>query len=147
MLATLSAGKPPRAKPRILGENSNARWTCRCRRSSSAKRPRGKSESSIALSSRRVVTAPKKKPPRGLEMRLARPELQSFFGARGPAHTDAGVRAAGICAGFPGKVLAERTGLEPATTGVTGRYSNQLNYCSFSAWRLLTSVVVEIGRA
>ena len=24
--------------------------------------------------------------------------------------------------------LAERTGLEPATLGVTGRYSNQLNY-------------------
>ena len=29
-------------------------------------------------------------------------------------------------------VLAERTGLEPATPGVTGRYSNQLNYRSFS---------------
>ena len=28
-----------------------------------------------------------------------------------------------------GKV-AERTGLEPATPGVTGRYSNQLNYRS-----------------
>ena len=33
--------------------------------------------------------------------------------------------------------LAERTGLEPATPGVTGRYSNQLNYrskfvCQFS---------------
>ena len=27
-------------------------------------------------------------------------------------------------------VLAERTGLEPATPGVTGRYSNQLNYHS-----------------
>jgi hypothetical protein len=31
--------------------------------------------------------------------------------------------------------MAERTGLEPATPGVTGRYSNQLNYrsagCSF----------------
>ncbi len=26
--------------------------------------------------------------------------------------------------------LAERTGLEPATLGVTGRYSNQLNYRS-----------------
>jgi hypothetical protein len=25
-------------------------------------------------------------------------------------------------------VLAQRTGLEPATPGVTGRYSNQLNY-------------------
>ncbi len=28
------------------------------------------------------------------------------------------------------KVLAERTGLEPATSGVTGRHSNQLNYRS-----------------
>ena len=28
------------------------------------------------------------------------------------------------------KVLAEWTGLEPATLGVTGRYSNQLNYHS-----------------
>ena len=28
------------------------------------------------------------------------------------------------------KLLAERTGLEPATPGVTGRYSNQLNYHS-----------------
>ena len=27
-------------------------------------------------------------------------------------------------------ILAERTGLEPATPGVTGRYSNQLNYHS-----------------
>jgi hypothetical protein len=30
---------------------------------------------------------------------------------------------------FSNKV-AERTGLEPATPGVTGRYSNQLNYRS-----------------
>ena len=30
---------------------------------------------------------------------------------------------------YKGKV-AERTGLEPATPGVTGRYSNQLNYRS-----------------
>ena len=27
-------------------------------------------------------------------------------------------------------LMAERTGLEPATPGVTGRYSNQLNYRS-----------------
>ncbi len=32
------------------------------------------------------------------------------------------------CKGFD---LAERTGLEPATPGVTGRYSNQLNYHSW----------------
>ena len=30
----------------------------------------------------------------------------------------------------PAFCLAERTGLEPATPGVTGRYSNQLNYHS-----------------
>ena len=36
--------------------------------------------------------------------------------------------------------MAERTGLEPATPGVTGRYSNQLNYRSamklfdYSGW-------------
>ena len=28
------------------------------------------------------------------------------------------------------KEMAERTGREPATPGVTGRYSNQLNYRS-----------------
>jgi hypothetical protein len=32
----------------------------------------------------------------------------------------------------PMESLAEWTGLEPATPGVTGRYSNQLNY--HSAW-------------
>ena len=33
---------------------------------------------------------------------------------------------------YDAKKLAERTGLEPATPGVTGRYSNQLNYRSAS---------------
>ena len=31
---------------------------------------------------------------------------------------------------FSSTLLAERTGLEPATPGVTGRYSDQLNYRS-----------------
>ncbi len=31
-------------------------------------------------------------------------------------------------------ILAERTGLEPATPDVTGRYSNQLNYHSLRAY-------------
>jgi hypothetical protein len=47
-------------------------------------------------------------------------------------HTDEKMPA---CAGIFPK-LAERTGLEPATPGVTGRYSNQLNYrSSFLATR------------
>lgn len=33
-------------------------------------------------------------------------------------------------------MMAEWTGLEPATPGVTGRYSNQLNYHSISWWVL-----------
>src|SRR5665648_1288108 len=37
---------------------------------------------------------------------------------------------------FPEAFLAVRTGLEPATTGVTGRYSNQLNYHSKVWWVL-----------
>jgi hypothetical protein len=35
-----------------------------------------------------------------------------------------------ICNGFI-HLMAEWTGLEPATPGVTGRYSNQLNYHSW----------------
>jgi hypothetical protein len=34
-------------------------------------------------------------------------------------------------------MLAEWTGLEPATPGVTGRYSNQLNYHSSCCYYLL----------
>jgi hypothetical protein len=37
----------------------------------------------------------------------------------------------GVPAGYPDfRNMAEWTGLEPATPGVTGRYSNQLNYHS-----------------
>ncbi len=36
----------------------------------------------------------------------------------------------GCCWTYLNQKLAERTGLEPATLGVTGRYSNQLNYRS-----------------
>ncbi len=36
--------------------------------------------------------------------------------------------------------MAERTGLEPATPGVTGRYSNQLNYRSAL---VITSCLVQ----
>jgi hypothetical protein len=37
----------------------------------------------------------------------------------------------------PLQELAEWTGLEPATPGVTGRYSNQLNYHSVFFWWVL----------
>jgi hypothetical protein len=36
-------------------------------------------------------------------------------------------------------LMAERTGLEPATPGVTGRYSNQLNYRSM---RIVAKILV-----
>ena len=45
-------------------------------------------------------------------------------------HLPRGARRTAICRRNTRKVLAERTGLEPATPGVTGRYSNQLNYRS-----------------
>src|SRR5690349_343407 len=32
------------------------------------------------------------------------------------------------------RAFADRTGLEPATSAVTGRHSNQLNYRSFFRW-------------
>ena len=35
------------------------------------------------------------------------------------------------------KKMADRTGLEPATSGVTGRHSNQLNYRSVKANSLM----------
>ncbi len=37
-------------------------------------------------------------------------------------------------------MLAEWTGLEPATPGVTGRYSNQLNYHSYNLLQLVMQV-------
>jgi hypothetical protein len=39
-------------------------------------------------------------------------------------------------------MLAEWTGLEPATPGVTGRYSNQLNY--HSAVLLLNVIIKDV---
>ena len=42
--------------------------------------------------------------------------------------------------------MAERTGLEPATPGVTGRYSNQLNYRSVrNATLVAQSLVVGVA--
>ena len=39
--------------------------------------------------------------------------------------------------------MAERTGFEPATPGVTGRYSNQLNYRSELSRKLVGVTGVE----
>jgi hypothetical protein len=39
------------------------------------------------------------------------------------------------------RYMAERTGLEPATPGVTGRYSNRLNYRSLKRWAFTLSVL------
>ena len=53
-----------------------------------------------------------------------------------PLKTKEAVNKKGPIGAFFFLYLAERTGLEPATLGVTGRYSNQLNYrSSFNAWR------------
>ena len=41
-------------------------------------------------------------------------------------------------------LLAEWTGLEPATPGVTGRYSNQLNYHSLPALKLIQAMMHEL---
>ena len=46
--------------------------------------------------------------------------------------------------------VAERTGLEPATPGVTGRYSNQLNYrseftCLLALVYILESLLVGVA--
>ena len=48
---------------------------------------------------------------------------------------------------FAFSMLAEWTGLEPATPGVTGRYSNQLNYHSsrLTARRIAPQVPPELG--
>ncbi len=40
--------------------------------------------------------------------------------------------------------MAERTGLEPATPGVTGRYSNQLNYRS--AAELTPAILGQVNK-
>ena len=46
-------------------------------------------------------------------------------------------RLSQVCSAMPRHRLAERTGLEPATSGVTGRHSNQLNYRSVNIGRHL----------
>ena len=51
----------------------------------------------------------------------------------------------GALSGLAFFVMAERTGLEPATPGVTGRYSNQLNYRSCSEQPLRRTMVGAAG--
>src|SRR5579862_9469360 len=55
----------------------------------------------------------------------------AFLKARSCSRDAAGGRARTL-----GREMAEWTGLEPATPGVTGRYSNQLNYHSACWWVL-----------
>ena len=43
----------------------------------------------------------------------------------------------------PSRNLAEWTGLEPATPGVTGRYSNRLNYHSAVHEAVYTAVYIK----
>ena len=40
--------------------------------------------------------------------------------------------------------MADRTGLEPATSGVTGRHSNQLNYRSVLLFRLQCRLLCQL---
>ncbi len=40
--------------------------------------------------------------------------------------------------------MAQRTGLEPATPGVTGRYSNQLNYRCLGRFRIFSHFLKEV---
>ena len=39
--------------------------------------------------------------------------------------------------------MAQRTGLEPATPGVTGRYSNRLNYRCVSLWTCVLTRLIK----
>ena len=49
-----------------------------------------------------------------------------------------------FCQGF-WYSMAERTGLEPATSGVTGQHSNQLNYRSVTSKNLVWCLVGAEG--
>ena len=65
--------------------------------------------------------------------------METASGRRSSPHGDIQLRGyrrnpSGLCAA---RRLAEWTGLEPATPGLTGRYSNQLNYHSGAEQRAL----------
>ena len=47
---------------------------------------------------------------------------------------------------MPGSAVARVTGLEPATSGVTGRRSNQLSYTRFGGGEALSRLPVVVKR-
>jgi hypothetical protein len=53
-----------------------------------------------------------------------------------PAFSEFRAKKTRQMAGFFLEVMAERTGLEPATSGVTGQHSNRLNYRSTLTFQL-----------
>ncbi len=68
--------------------------------------------------------------------RICRTRLSIVAGSR---PVPVGIKKGGALADPTLFFMAEWTGFEPATTGVTGRYSNQLNYHSVFWWVLTGS--------
>ena len=58
-------------------------------------------------------------------------------GSRPYGRSELKIKKAASCEAAFSILVADRTGLEPATSGVTGRHSNQLNYRSVKASPLM----------